>query len=48
MDSILDYFISLQESEPADLPERAIERFLQTDRLHGQLKPIAFVLRLRK
>ena len=27
MDSILDYFISLQESEPAELPERAIERW---------------------
>ena len=27
MDSILDYFISLQESQPAELPERAIERW---------------------
>ena len=27
MDSILDYFISLQESEPTELPERAIERW---------------------
>lgn len=27
MDSILDYFISLQESKPAELPERAIERW---------------------
>lgn len=27
MDSILDYFISLQESEPVELPERAIERW---------------------
>ena len=27
MDSILDYFISLQESEPAELPERAIEKW---------------------
>lgn len=27
MDSILDYFISLQESAPAELPERAIERW---------------------
>ena len=27
MDSILDYFISLQESQPAELPERVIERW---------------------
>ena len=35
MDSILDYFISLQESEPAELPERAIERWNKRAELPG-------------